>query len=89
MTMGPAPMIMMDLISVLFGMAAPLRQNLPGYSHALRGRKRIPNGALDDTGGLAQPSEPPAGYLGTYERGCGGAKWKRAEGFSPALRLDF
>jgi hypothetical protein len=79
-------MIMMDLISVLFGMAAPLRQNLPGYSHVLRGRKRIPKAALYDPRALAPPSGPAAGYLGKHE---GGAKWERAEGCPPALRLDF
>lgn len=30
MMMGPAPMIMMDLISVLFGMAAPVLAKLRG-----------------------------------------------------------
>ena len=40
MTMGPAPMIMIDVISVLFGMSAPHpAQNFAGYSQALCGRK--------------------------------------------------
>ena len=85
MTMGPAPMIMMDLISVLFGMTAPIRQNFAGYSRGKRGRKRIPSAALYAPEGLAQPSGPPAGYLGTYERGV--KCKKRAEGFPPALIL--
>ena len=40
MTMGPAPMIMIDLMSVLFGIApAPVPQIVGGYRQARPGRK--------------------------------------------------
>ena len=75
-------MIMMDLISVLFGMTAPIRQNLPGYSHALRGRKRIPSLAPCDPGELAHPPDLLR-EIGARVKGGRGDEMEKGRGFPP------